>query len=64
MNWDSPTYSDFMINFLKYLEPVKYAKGTIIYNEFDNVNTVNFFMNGKIDIGYDINRIVKYRMRL
>ena len=64
MNWNNLVYSNFMIVFLRSLEPVMFQKNTIIFNEFEDVSNVLFVCKGQIDIGYDINRIVKYKMRL
>jgi hypothetical protein len=64
LNWESSVYSNFMRLFLGFLEPVTYPSGAIIYNEFDNVTLVNFIYQGQVDIGYDINRMIRYKMRL
>jgi len=45
------------------MEPIVFKRGQIIINELDSVEQIFFFMKGNIDIGYEINRIVKYKIR-
>ena len=63
-NWKTPLYENFMINVLQQLEPVRYQSGEIIIYELDSVDSVHFTMEGKIDIGYEMNREVRYKLRL
>ena len=63
-NWLSPHYESFMIHLVQQLEPVRYQSGQIIIYELDSVDGVHFTMEGSIDIGYEINREVRYRLRL
>lgn len=50
-----PIYSDFMVNFMQMLEPLKYGKNEIIYQELDEITEVIFFTTGQFDIGFELN---------
>jgi hypothetical protein len=39
-------------------------KGEIIFGELESVDMIIFMMEGKIDVGYEINRIQKFKIRL
>lgn len=41
-----------------------HPRDTVIMNELDTVDQVYFFKEGKVDVGYDINRITKFKVRL
>ena len=53
----------FIITFLGYLEPINFKRGQIILNELDSVNQLYMFTESCIDVGYDINRQIKYKIR-
>ena len=52
-----------MIMFLQQLEPITFKNMNVIYGELESVDSIHFFMNGKVDIGYEINRKRKFRIR-
>jgi hypothetical protein len=56
-------YMNFIMQFLRILEPISYKPGQIIYNELDNIDIIIFFNDGNIDVGYEINREIKYKLR-
>ena len=41
------------------MEPLHYLKGHIIVNELDEIGILTFVNEGKIGIGYEINKIKK-----
>ena len=53
-----------MVFIMENLEPIKFEHSQMIYNELDNMDAVFFFMDGTIDVGYEINRFIKYKLRL
>jgi hypothetical protein len=53
-----------MIQILKSLEPRRFDKMEIIYLELDEVNELSFIEQGEYDLGYEVNKVEKYRMRL
>ena len=57
-------YQSFMIQILKSLEPRRFDKMEIIYLELDEVNELSFIEQGEYDLGYEVNKVEKYRMRL
>ena len=56
-------YMNFIMQFLRILEPIYYKPGEIIYNELENIDIIIFFTDGNIDVGYEINREIKYKLR-
>jgi hypothetical protein len=56
-------YCEFIINLLKYLEPIKFDFNKIIYDELEEVSSVYFFKNGIFDVGFDINGKKHYVLR-
>ena len=62
--WNDVPYQNFMVFIMQNLEPIKYEPGQIIFYELDCVDTVQFFMQGEIDIGYEVNRQIRYKIRL
>ena len=56
-------YMNFIMKFLRTLEPINYKRGEIIYNELDNIDIIIFFTDGNIDVGYEINREIRYKLR-
>ena len=53
-----------MVKFLLNLEPIMFESQTVVLNELDTVDQVFFFTEGKIDVGYELNKKVKYKVRL
>ena len=52
-----------MVDFMQRLEAIHILKGEIIYAELEDVQTINFIKGG-VDLGYDINRVTKFVVRL
>ena len=57
-------YQNFMIEILKSLEPRIFGDREIIYVELDEVNEILFIEQGDYDIGYEVNKTEKYKLRL
>jgi hypothetical protein len=53
-----------MIRILQSLEAVCFKPDHIILNELDSVNSIVFITDGKIDIGFEINKKIMFKMRL
>lgn len=58
--WIDPEYREFMTEVLAKLEPFHFYKKEHLLEEFDDVNQIFFVEQGKIVIGYDINKTKKY----
>jgi uncharacterized protein YuzE len=63
-SWDDFHYRKFMESFLYKLEPRREEKGVIIFDELDEVNEAIFIENGKVDVGFEINRKQQFVIRL
>ena len=53
-----------MLSFLRKLETIEIQKGEILWGEMQDVQMVLFIAHGSIDLGYEINRITNFVMRL
>jgi hypothetical protein len=53
-----------MFDLLKCLEPRQGARNEVVFNELDEVNEVIFFMKGAVDIGFEINKVPYYVLRI
>ena len=53
-----------MLYILKALEPICIPAKEIIYYELDEVNEIIFVEEGKYDVGYEINKVKKFKLRL
>ena len=53
-----------MIFFLQRLEPLQLRKDEIIYGELESVDLIYFLMEGQVDIGYEMNRINHFKIRI
>ena len=62
--WDDQIYRDFMSMILVKLEPRMYTKHTIILDEFEEPNEVVFVMRGAIVVGYEVNKVKKYSLKI
>jgi len=62
--WNDVQYQNFMIEILKSLEPRIFAPREIIYVELDEVNEILFIESGEYDIGYEVNKTEKFKLRL
>ena len=52
-----------MLTVFKFLEPISFEKGEIIYGELDDCDQVFFVYYGKYNIGYEINKHTKMKLR-
>ncbi len=52
-----------IIETLRNLEPRIEMKGSILFEELDEVNEIIFVQKGTIDIGFDINKIRRFVLR-
>uniref|UniRef100_A0A7S3FW38 Cyclic nucleotide-binding domain-containing protein n=1 Tax=Strombidium rassoulzadegani TaxID=1082188 RepID=A0A7S3FW38_9SPIT len=62
--WNDVQYQNFMINILKSLEPRQFGRREVIYVELDEVNEILFIEKGQYDIGYEVNKTEKFKLRL
>ena len=62
--WDDEPYRFFMLGLLQNFEPRLEPKGSIIYKELEEIQEVLFQESGAIDIGFEVNRVTKYCLRL
>jgi hypothetical protein len=53
-----------MLIFLQYLEPRQISKKTIILDEFDEVIELLFVTKGQVVIGYEVNKVKKYCVKV
>ena len=53
-----------MIQILRSLEPRKFKPREIIYLELDEVNEILFIEGGEYNIGYEVNKTEKFKIRL
>jgi hypothetical protein len=62
--WDDQAYREFMLLCLQSLETRFVPAKMVILDEFEESNEVNFLIDGSIVIGYEINKIKKYCLKL
>lgn len=62
--WDNEDYQSFMIQMLKSLEPRMIPESVTLFDELDEVNELLFIELGKYDIGYEVNKMRKFKIRL
>ena len=53
-----------MIDVLSSLEPRQIEAKSTIYHELDEVNEIIFVEHGEYNLGYEVNKIEKFKMRL
>lgn len=53
-----------MIEILKVLEPRKFLAKETINNELDEVNEILFIEKGEYNIGYEVNKTEKFKLRM
>ena len=63
-SWDDQAYREFMINLLRKLEPRREPSGTILYRTIEEVEEMFFIEKGSVNIGFEINRDIKWILRL
>ena len=62
--WNDEPYRVFMIGLLQNFEPRVEEKGTIIFRELEEIHEVLFQEKGIIDVGFEINRVPKFVLRM
>lgn len=62
--WNDVQYQNFMIEILKSLEPRLFKAREVIYVELDEVNEIIFIEHGDYDLGYEVNKTEKFKLRL
>jgi len=62
--WDDVQYQNFMIDILKTLEPRVFAARETINFELDEVNEILFIEVGEYNIGYEVNKTEKFKLRM
>ena len=63
-NWDDLNYANFIIDFLKILEPRQIGPKETIADELYEVNEILFLEQGQVNVGYEVNRQERFRIRL
>ena len=53
-----------MILILRSLEPQCWKPRELLYSELDEVSEILFIEVGEIDIGYEVNKVENFRVRL
>ena len=62
--WSDFHYRNFMEALLHSLEPRQEEKGVIIHDELGEVNEAIFFEKGWIDVGFSINYVQQFVIRM
>ena len=52
-----------MVQIFKYLDPRREFSDTIFVKELDDFSEIMFFNRGTVDIGFEVNRKVKFVLR-
>lgn len=63
ITYENGHYVEFMIMFMKGLQPRQFKKGEMIYQELDSAEEIYFIMQGRYDIGYELNYCKRYRIQ-
>ena len=61
--WKDVIYRDFMMQFLRDLDPWHVHSESIIFDELDDINEVIFIRKGIVEIGYEMNKKKKFVVR-
>lgn len=61
--WEDQNYREFMIDLLSNLEPRREKKGSILFQELEEISEIFFVSQGTVDIGYELNRQRKFVLR-
>ena len=61
-DWDHWQYKHFMISLLRDLEPRYFDANQTIFRELEEATEFYFVQKGKYDIGYEVNKVRKYRL--
>jgi hypothetical protein len=60
---NNETYGEFIVSIVQRLEPISYYPGQIIHQELQSIDIVTFVTNGSYDIGYEINKMMSFKIR-
>lgn len=61
--WFDRPYRDFMVHMLNQLEPIKYFRHQIVFEELDEYSEVVFLVDSaKFDVGYSINKTATFKL--
>ena len=55
--YEDEDYCEFMISLMQNLEIRNYKAGQILHHELDECDEVLFVLEGKYDVGYEINKV-------
>ena len=61
LTFNDDKYSEFMTLIMQNLEVRLYKKGQVIYRELDEALEVLFVFSGRYNVGYEMNKIRRYR---
>lgn len=61
--WEDQSYREFMLQILTHLWPRFEHKGTVLFEELEEISEVIFLSKGLVDVGFEINKKKKYVMR-
>jgi hypothetical protein len=56
MTWENQSYREFFIYALSFLEPRYETKGTVMIEELEMVQEVNFIVKGNTIYGFEFNK--------
>jgi len=62
-DWNNQNYETFMIQILRSLEVRSFKRREIILEELQEVTEILFVQTGRYDIGYEINKVLKFRLQ-
>ena len=61
--WNNPEYRNYMMFILQHLEPFNEKRNTILVDEFDAFDLIQFIHKGTVMVGFEINKIKKYCLK-
>lgn len=61
-DWNDLMYCNFMLEMFKRLEPRFFQPKEILLGELEESQEMIFVTEGKYDIGYELNKVLKLRM--
>jgi signal-transduction protein with cAMP-binding, CBS, and nucleotidyltransferase domain len=61
LTFNDDKYSEFMTLIMQNLEVRLFKKGEMIYKELDECTEVLFVFSGRYNVGYELNKIRRYR---
>lgn len=62
--WQDRPYRDLMVQMLNQLEPIRYSRNQIVFEELDEYSEVVFLVDSaKFDVGYSINKSTTFKLQ-